>query len=206
MIKDNGTILSLRIYYLIRPLLPKWLQLMLRRWRARRRRFLYPNIWPIKQTANKPPTGWSGWPEQKKFALVLTHDVDTSRGYDRCKQLIRLEEKLGFRSAIFFVPERYQVSPDLRNYITSRGFEVGVHGLNHDGKLYWSRKIFNKRSVKINRYLKEWNSVGFRSPAMHYEPFWLHDLEIEYDASTFDTDPFEPYPSAADSIFPICIP
>lgn len=206
MIKSNGILLSIRIYYLIRPLLPKWLQLMLRRWQARRKRRLYSNIWPIKQETNKPPTRWSGWPEQKKFALVLTHDVDTSRGHDKCKQMIRLEEKLGFRSAIYFVPERYQVSLDLRSYMTSRGFEVGVHGLNHDGKLYWSRRIFNKRTVKINRYLKEWNSIGFRSPAMHYKPSWLHDLKIEYDTSTFDTDPFEPYPSTADSIFPICVP
>jgi len=34
---------------------------------------------------------------------------------------------------------------------------------------------------------------------------WLHDLEIEYDASTFDTDPIEPQPDAASTIFPFWV-
>lgn len=198
--------LSVRIYYAIKPLLPRRLQLALRRVRTRRMLPSYTHVWPIYEKAGKPPVEWSGWPEQKKFALVLTHDVDTSSGHNRCKQLIRLEEKLGFRSAIFFVPERYQVSPDLRNYITSRGFEVGVHGLNHDGKLYSSREVFQRRAVRINRCLKEWNSTGFRSPSMHHNLCWLRDLEIEYDASTFDTDPFEPQPEGRGTIFPFWVP
>jgi glycosyltransferase involved in cell wall biosynthesis len=35
---------------------------------------------------------------------------------------------------------------------------------------------------------------------------WLHDLEILYEASTFDTDPFEPQPDGADTIFPFWVP
>ena len=35
---------------------------------------------------------------------------------------------------------------------------------------------------------------------------WLHDLNIKYDASTFDTDPFEPQPDAVDTIFPFWMP
>ena len=31
---------------------------------------------------------------------------------------------------------------------------------------------------------------------------WIHGLNIRYDASTFDTDPFEPQPDAAGTIFP----
>ena len=31
---------------------------------------------------------------------------------------------------------------------------------------------------------------------------WLADLEIQYDASTFDTDPFEPQPDGVGTIFP----
>jgi hypothetical protein len=34
---------------------------------------------------------------------------------------------------------------------------------------------------------------------------WIRELEIEYDASTFDTDPFEPQPEGAGSIFPFLI-
>src|SRR5260370_15609527 len=35
---------------------------------------------------------------------------------------------------------------------------------------------------------------------------WLHELDIRYDASTFDTDPFEPQPEGHHTIFPLWVP
>ena len=128
--------------------------------------------------------------------------MDTEFGQKKCHDLIALEETLNFRSSFNFVPERYPVDPGLLNVLVNKGFEIGVHGLNHDGKLYKSRKIFNERAIKINNYLRDWNAVGFRSPAMHHNLEWLHELNIEYDASTFDTDPFEPQPDGVGTIFP----
>ena len=40
---------------------------------------------------------------------------------------------------------------------------------------------------------------------MHHNLAWIHDLEIEYDASTFDTDPFEPQPDGVGTIFPFWV-
>ena len=37
---------------------------------------------------------------------------------------------------------------------------------------------------------------------MHNNLEWQHDIKAEYDASTFDTDPFEPHPTGAGTIFP----
>jgi len=34
---------------------------------------------------------------------------------------------------------------------------------------------------------------------------WLHALDIQYDASTFDTDPFEPQPDGMGTIFPFWV-
>src|SRR5205085_9183853 len=34
----------------------------------------------------------------------------------------------------------------------------------------------------------------------------LHELDIQYDASTFDTDPFEPQPEGRHTIFPFWVP
>src|SRR5439155_12721759 len=34
----------------------------------------------------------------------------------------------------------------------------------------------------------------------------LHDLKVEYDCSTFDTDPFEPQPEGQNTIFPFWVP
>jgi len=115
---------------------------------------------------------------------------------------MELEKKLGFCSSFNFVPERYNVSESVRNELISNGFEVGVHGLNHDGKLFSNENVFSERAIKINRYIKEWNSVGFRAPAMHHNLKWIHQLDIEYDLSTFDTDPFEPQSDGVGTIFP----
>ncbi|MCG7853557.1 MAG: hypothetical protein MIO92_13640, partial [Methanosarcinaceae archaeon] len=43
---------------------------------------------------------------------------------------------------------------------------------------------------------------GFHSPSMHRNLEWIHDLIVEYDQSTFDTDPFEPQPDGVRTIFP----
>jgi hypothetical protein len=41
---------------------------------------------------------------------------------------------------------------------------------------------------------------------MFHDLEWLKDLEVLYDASTFDTDPFEPQPDGVDTIFPFWVP
>src|SRR5690606_37204961 len=53
--------------------------------------------------------------------------------------------------------------------------------------------------------LKAWNSVGFRAGFKFHNLDWLRDLAIEYDASTFDTDPFEPQPEGVGTIFPFWV-
>jgi len=159
-------------------------------------------VWPIDERAGNPPPGWKGWPDGKKFAFVLLHDVDTFKGHEKVRDLAALEERLGFRSSFNFVPEGYPVSPELRAELKDRGFEVGVHGLVHDGRLFSNRELFLKRASKINRYMKEWGAVGFSSPSMHHKLEWMHEIDMEYDISTFDTDPFEPQPDPARTIFP----
>lgn len=172
---------------------------------VRRKRKLYEHVWPIDERAGKAPEGWTGWPDGKKFALVLMHDVDTEKGHEKCLQLMQLDEKMGFRSSFNFVPERYHVSSEVRRILIEKDFEVGVHGLRHDGKLFSSREGFQEQAVRINHYLNDWRSVGFVSPSMHRNLDWIHDLNIEYDASTFDTDPFEPQPDGMGRIFPFWV-
>ena len=116
-----------------------------------------------------------------------------------------MEEKRGFTSSFNFVPKKYHVDQLTLEFLRSRGFEVGVHGWKHDGKLYSSRAKFQRRAQKINRCLKDWNATGFRSPAMHHNLDWLHQLDIDYDLSTFDTDPFEPQPDGVCTIFPFWV-
>ncbi|MBE0557952.1 MAG: hypothetical protein IH628_12030, partial [Proteobacteria bacterium] len=120
--------------------------------------------------------------------------MESARGLDKCCKLAEIEERLGFRSSFSFVPGDYSVPEALRKSLTDRGFEIGIHGLHHDKNPFRSESIFKKQAVEINRYLKEWGCAGFRCPSMYHDLELLHYLDIEYDSSTFDTDPFEPQP------------
>jgi len=159
-------------------------------------------VWPIDESAGAEPANWKGWPEGKDFALVLTHDVESDRGVEHCLELADLEQKHGMQSAFYFVGDRYEFPPVLLDQLIERGAEIGVHGLVHDGKLFKTRSIFEQRASQINNLLRTWNAVGFRAPSMIRDLQWIGELEIEYDCSTFDTDPFEPQPEAAGTIFP----
>ncbi len=195
-----------RIYYRIKPLIPTALRLAMRRWVMKRRLPQVHHIWPIAPGSEQPPENWRGWPDGKQFALVLTHDVEGRDGLDKSRRLMALEKSLGFCSSFNFIPEgKYQVAPALREEMHASGFEVGVHDLRHDGRLYHSREHFRKNAERINHYLKDWRASGFRSGFMLHNLSWLHDLKIQYDASTFDTDPFEPQPDSRNTIFPFWV-
>ena len=194
-----------KLFYILKPLIPRWMQIFMRRKLVYIQREKFKDVWPILPSSAERPDNWNGWPEGKKFAFVLTHDVELQGGHDKCKALMQIEKDLGFVSSFNFVPERYKVSAELREYLQENGFEVGVHGLNHDGKLFSSKKVFDERANKINKFLKEWNAVGFRAPAMHHNLEWLKQLDLEYDLSTFDTDPFEPQSDGMGTIFPFVV-
>ena len=193
------------IYYCIKPLIPRRVQIYFRRLFIHYQVAKYRKIWPIDEKGGMEPPGWQGWPDGKKFALILTHDVDSAQGQSKCLDLMKLDASLGFRSSFNFVPLRYSVLPDILATLRKEGFEVGVHGLYHDGKYYLSKGIFSKRAARINGYLKEWQAVGYRAPSMYHRLDWFHELEIEYDASTFDTDPFEPHSVGVGTIFPFFV-
>ena len=196
-----------RIYYAAKPYIPRSLRLGLRRAVARWQRSRNAAIWPIDAAAAKKPVDWPGWPQPNTFAFVITHDVESAEGIAKCRQLAELEMELGFRSCFNFIPEGpYAVPPDLRTWLVDHGFEVGVHDLQHDGYLFDSRANFDAKAERINHYLRAWAAAGFRAGFMLRNLDWLHQLDISYDASTFDTDPFEPQPEGVGTIFPFWIP
>jgi peptidoglycan/xylan/chitin deacetylase (PgdA/CDA1 family) len=205
-------------YQLVRPLLPDFLRTGLRTLILSRQRNGCTLNWPIEDRyvrfqfeivarlmAKRHLSSISYvafWPAGKQFAFVLTHDIEAGDGQSYAREIAALEERYGFRSSFNFVPEKYRVDFDLIAELKERGFEVGVHGLKHDGRLFSSKAVFDASAKRINRYLKEWNAVGFRSPMTHRNPQWMQALEIEYDLSFFDTDPYEPMAGGTMSIWP----
>jgi hypothetical protein len=173
-------VLRNRLYYAIKPLLPPSARLAVRRWSALRKREEVRDIWPIAPGSERPPQGWPGWPEGRQFALVLTHDVEGASGLANVRKLMALEQRLGFRSSFNFIPEggEYTATSALRGELVRNGFEVGVHDLYHDGKLFLTKNEFNRNAVRINQYLKDWGAAGFRSGFMLHNLNWIHELAV----------------------------
>lgn len=204
-----------QLYYHLKPLLPRSIHHWMKVFYKNRQEGAFPLRWPIEDRfvtfigdcVREFADGkhFAFWPENRQFAFVITHDVETAAGLAHALTLAQIEHEEGFRSAFNFVPERYAVDPVLRERLIELGFEVGVHGLSHDGKLFFNRKIFDARAAKINGYLKEWNAVGFRSPLTHRNPEWMQNLDIQWDSSFFDTDPYEPMPGGTMTIWPFFI-
>ena len=196
----------LNFYYAVKPSIPAGIRFALRHYYALPLKWAAAATWPINSASIGVPRDWVGWPGGKRFAFVISHDVEGRKGLQRCRTLAQLEMRLGFSSSYNFVPEgEYSTPAELRSYLIENGFEVGVHDLHHDGSLYESRGAFNQSAVKINRYLDEWKAVGFRSGFMRHELEWISRLDIRYDASTFDSDPFEPQPDGVRTIFPFWV-
>jgi peptidoglycan/xylan/chitin deacetylase (PgdA/CDA1 family) len=142
------------------------------------------------------------YPVNYKSAVILTHDVEEREGFNFIPKVIELERELGFKSSWNIVPYKYKIDQGIINLINENKHEIGIHGFNHDGKLYYSKKIFNERVPFINEAIKEYGAVGFRSPMVHRNLEWLQKLDIDYDASCFDYDPFQPFPGGTGSIWP----
>ncbi|MHA1325659.1 MAG: hypothetical protein ACTSRL_22950, partial [Candidatus Helarchaeota archaeon] len=170
----------INIFYILKPGIPKKLQIEIRRkYLVLQKRNKFP-LWPIDTTLYEvykkgikeifnlfslteiPFINF--WPYNKKFAFVLTHDVETQRGQRNIRILKRIEENLKYHSIWNFVPEKYKLDIEHIEELKKDGFEIGIHGLKHDGKLFRSDKIFFKRVSKINFYLKKFKCSGFRSP------------------------------------------
>jgi len=212
---------SKRLYYLLKPLLPRLLIEQLKTTNARNAQTDFLLRWPVEDryvrfqwenihqllnlTGERQIVFRHLWPNGKRFALVLTHDVETAQGLANVRRVADQEIELGFRSSFNFVAERYPLDYHLMDELRDQGFEIGVHGLKHDGNLFSSQARFMRRAERINHYLEEFNAVGFRSPLMHRHPEWMQALDIEYDLSFFDTDPYESLPGGVMSIWPFTI-
>lgn len=149
----------------------------------------------VRRAGGYPSTNaLAPWPRKYSWALVLTHDVETSTGYRNVHLLRHLELEADFRSSWNFVPRRYEVEDSFVNKLLEDGFEVGVHGLYHDGRDFASLSTLLERIPAMRAYAQRWRAVGFRSPATHRVWEWMPLLGFDYDSSFPDTDPYEPQP------------
>ena len=210
------------IYYFFRPWMPVALRKHLQRirlngWRC----FPFPH-WPVDHTVDSileealilcmkakgtssVPFIWF-WPEGAQCCAIMTHDVETSSGVNSCRELMALDEAFEIRSSFQFVPEgRYIVPDDLLEEARSRGFEINVQDLTHDGNLFREREEFLRRAARINDHFRSFGAKGFRSAIMYRNAEWLNALEASYDMSFPSVAHLDPQRGGCCTIMPYFI-
>ncbi len=211
---------QLNAFYRLKPLIPRAAQLharrLLIRWQglppfpewpldlsvARLVRF-YAFCVLLAQRRTEASFRWF-WPGSFRSAVILTHDVESKEGLRLAVEVADVEEELGFRSS-FNLGAWYEVDQGVLRELTSRGFEVGVHGLRHDRSLFASRESFEAQQEPLGELIARLEARGFRSPATHRVMPWIGELPVDYDCSFPHSDPFEPQPGGCCSLWPFFI-
>jgi peptidoglycan/xylan/chitin deacetylase (PgdA/CDA1 family) len=206
---------SRRLYYRMRPLFPAAARALLRRRVVSRTGRDGLLRWPVEdgfvsfvedvraaleESLSMRPLPW--WPSDHSFAVVLTHDVEGPFGLAHLPDVLSAEREASFRSSVSLVGDTYGVPESLLRELRADGFEIALHGWRHDGRDFWSRRHFDERLPRMNQRLRQWDAVGFRSPMVHRNPLWMQGLDVAWDSSFFDTDPFQPMPGGVMSIWP----
>jgi peptidoglycan/xylan/chitin deacetylase (PgdA/CDA1 family) len=200
-----------RLYYLLRPIIPQGLRQFIQR--SRNQTLEIDNDWYIPsaflaefdRTLQLLPSGTKvihPWPKPHRYAISLTHDIESAQGQQLVDNIAQIEERFGLRSAWYFVPYKYKVDAGLIADLKARGHEIGIHGYNHDGRLFTSKTIFDYRTHYINAAGVDFDCSGFRAPMVHRNLQWMQALDFDYDASCFDVDPFQAMPGGVGGVWP----
>lgn len=209
---------ALRAYYCVKRLIPRALRHRLNSAAVHARRRLEFPRWPCESALVEfwrdwlrrglellgAKDGWhiGFWPDQAKCCIVLTHDVESPRGFERMEQVAELEEQYGFRSAWNLPLAQYPIDWGQVARLRARGFEFGAHGLSHDGRLFRSPRDFAELAPVLEQLAAEHGLRGFRSPSTLRDPRAIATLAFDFDSSFADTDPYEPQPGGTCSLFP----
>lgn len=210
------------LYYAVRPILGvsirrQFQKLYFRGWD----KIAFPK-WPVDHTVEsifeqllvlsmksraivKVPFIWF-WPDGAPSCTMVTHDVETSEGLNFCSRLMDVDDSFWVKSSFQIIPEkRYAVSRFTLENIKSRGFEVNVHDLNHDGRLMNNRDEFLRRVQRINDYGRQFGAQGFRSAVMYRNTDWYDALDFSYDMSVPNVAHLEPQQGGCCTVLPFFI-
>jgi hypothetical protein len=143
------------------------------------------------------------WPEGAPACAMMTHDVESRAGLAFCDRLMDIDDEAGVKSSFQVIPEgRSELSTGLVRRFRERGFEVNVHDLNHDGRLYQHRELFLERMARINGYAREFGCRGFRSGAMYRRQDWFDAMGFDYDMSVPNVAHLEPQRGGCCTVMP----
>jgi peptidoglycan/xylan/chitin deacetylase (PgdA/CDA1 family) len=131
------------------------------------------------------------WPQGKRYAVALTHDVDDANGFRHLEAPRAVERKLGAPSTFFFVTHTDPLDEAALRALRDEGCEISAHGYNHDCMLAWlPGDAMEDRLKRSAERLAEWGGGGSRSPWKgRTDPFSQRVAKhFSYDSSCPDSD------------------
>jgi hypothetical protein len=84
----------------------------------------------------------------------------------------------------------------------SRGFEVNVHDLKHDGHLFDEHETFRDSAVRINEFGERFGSKGFRAAVLYRNQEWFGALKFSYDMSVPNVAHLDPQRGGCCTVMP----
>jgi peptidoglycan/xylan/chitin deacetylase (PgdA/CDA1 family) len=208
----------LALFYRVKRLIPRALQLSLRRRLIRRQGSPAFPAWPFEiggadllriaiadalldRGVDAVRFPWF-WPEGARAAVTLTHDVESADGLARASIVAQWEEQNGFRSSFNIVSDSYPIDMGHVHDLQSKGHEIGSHAIHHDRSLFSSREEFERQLPLLRKAAENLGAVGFRSPATHRVVDWLAEIPFSYDCTMPHSDPYEPIPGGTATAWP----
>ena len=143
------------------------------------------------------------WPEALSSCAIMTHDVESATGLAFTSQLMDINDSFSIKSSFQLIPDaRYVVTSEILASIKARGFEVNIHDLKHDGHLYDSHDKFRQAALKINAFIDQFESKGFRSGALYRNQEWYSEFRFSYDMSVPNVAHLDPQRGGCCTVMP----
>jgi len=220
--ESNWKVLIRKLYYGLRPMLPVPIRRPLQRhWLKGWDKKPFPT-WPVDKTVDRMfesllclmleaspqsriPFIWF-WPKGKSSCAIMTHDVETAAGLRFCHELMDINDEYGIKSSFQLIPAaRYTVNEEIMSTMWSRGFEVNVHDLKHDGHLFDDYEQFRQSAAKINEFVIQFGSSGYRSAVLYRNQEWYNEFKFSYDMSVPNVAHLDPQSGGCCTVMPYFI-
>ncbi|HCP48451.1 MAG TPA: hypothetical protein DIU15_20610 [Deltaproteobacteria bacterium] len=131
------------------------------------------------------------WPGGKRFALLMTHDVDTRRGLAASGTILEEMAGMGLKPCFFLVGRGYKWDDGFCDAVRQAGGEIGLHGDTHDNRIAFETAArAGNRLDSCQDRIQRHGIRGFRSPSLLVSDalYTAVGTRFAWDSSVPDTD------------------
>jgi len=141
------------------------------------------------------PLELDAYPGKRKFAAIITHDIETNDGLNWIETFRKIERENDILSAWSIISGRYKTDDIILRNLINEGCEILSHGYIHDGKLPYIDSI--KIRLRLVHLFKDkpWikgHIRGFRSGQLLRSKSLSKEVRelFDYDLSVPDTEKY----------------